>query len=406
MQSSDSLPSARGPVRGGNTPDRVQRARRKLRRAGVAAAVQAGPAGYRVAPAGAGLSELLQAGSRADMALNLGLPLVLHVDRELDEDGIDAALGQLANRPCYRRSVISVDSSHRLGAELTGTLARFLPGTSLYRFVDPDGPHPQAVEPCAVTAWHAGVRSRCPLLPAERTHTLLPGVAAAVPAESAWLPLTLDLGRLADSKGRIARAVLDTALDAAIEAGDTLIDALAWLSPTEADDAQRNRRMAIQLTGIGELVARAGRDPSSLATLRHMDRLVARVHDGLWQRSARLAGTRGLLPALSEREPSACWSDDRHRHDWSVRWRSAVRRLKVRHRNLLLMTPDALWPYCAAATPAYIDLIPLLAYADVLGFGRRRLPHFWSRADRLYFHARLRAQVEALNATSLIAIGA
>lgn len=258
--------------------------------------------------------------------------------------------------------------------------------------------------------WHpalqAGVRSHCPLLSAERSSALMPFAGTAVPAGSAWLPISLDLSRFSDSRGRIDERGLDRALDDAVAEGDTLIDAIAWSSAIAAEDARLNRRLAIRLEGVGDLVRRRGSDPSSLATLRSLNALLAALHAGLWRRSAALARERGLLPALKERQPRASWRNERHRLDWAQRWRAAVRQVQVRNRNLLVLTADMLLPGGNDAHPGYADLMPLLAHGDALGFALRPLPACWRPADHRYFYARLQAQVMRLNATSFIAIGA
>ena len=255
-------------------------------------------------------------------------------------------------------------------------------------------------------AWHACVRSHCPLLPAESTRTLIAGPALAAPSRTAWLPMSLDITRYAKPNGDIDSAVLAVAMDACVEAGDQLLDHLHWSCPRQREDARLNRRLAIHLTGLGELVSRRRLDPSSLACLRELDGLVSDVHEGLWRRSRRLASLIGAAPVLTEHQPTARWRDEAHRRDWSQRWCQAVSRAQVRHRNLLVLSPASLLPVSRAADPGFADLLPLLAHADALSFLGGPCVNNWAAADRKRYLQRLHAQVGRFNATSFIAAGA
>src|SRR5690606_15355466 len=116
-----------------------------------------------------------------------------------------------------------------------------------------------------------------------------------VPHESAWLPLSLRLTDFADGGGRLDWARLSLALEAAVDLGEALLDRLCWPDPALAADAAENRRLGIEVKGLGDLVARRGADPSDLASLRWLDDVVARVHALLWDRSRALAREHGPL---------------------------------------------------------------------------------------------------------------
>lgn len=255
-------------------------------------------------------------------------------------------------------------------------------------------------------ALHAGVRSQCPLLAAERTTTLTAGAAIATPERAAWVELVVDLVLYADAAGRVEHRALCEALECCVDSGDRLLDGLRWPSPRQAEDARLNRRMAIRIEGIGDLVARRNNDPSSIETLRETDRLMAEIRMTLWRRSQLLAGRRGTLPALTDRQPSSTWRDSEHAEDWARRWNAAVKKVSVRHRNLLVLSPYALLPRIGRAHGDYADLMPVLGHADAVSFAAPRLALNWGRADYRYFYARLRSQVERLNATSFVAVGA
>src|SRR5690606_8091859 len=105
-------------------------------------------------------------------------------------------------------------------------------------------------------AYAAGVSTGCPLLGDEAADAILPGLGLQVPAGSAWLPLVIRLPAFADPAGRIARERLRRALSAAVGLGEALLDALAWPDPALERDAAENRRLAVELRGLGDVVAR------------------------------------------------------------------------------------------------------------------------------------------------------
>lgn len=251
----------------------------------------------------------------------------------------------------------------------------------------------------------AGVRSRCPLLSGECSSVVLPEIGLVAPAASAWLPIDLDICRFADADGNVCHRRLDLALDACVHLGDRLIDRLSWFDDGQRCDARRNRRLAVFLTGLGDLVERRREQPSDLRCLRALDQLVAGIHEGLWHRSRRIAEIRGPLPALAEKQPGADWRDETHRRDWQARWFKALASVQVRHRNLLAMSPYSVLPRTGTATADYADLLPVLAHADAFGFaGPPSLAH-WNISDFKSFHQRVQALVERRNAASFVAAG-
>ncbi len=252
----------------------------------------------------------------------------------------------------------------------------------------------------------SGVRSCCPLLAAESASTVLPVSGLSAPAQSAWLRLSVDLVRFANCRGRLNDRSLKRALDACVEDGDALLDTLSWICPAQAADAQKNRRLAISLEGLGDLVVMANEDPASLACLYRLDRLVADIHRHLWRRSRELAHQVGALPALTEHQRCADWRDDGHRRAWADRWRKAVQHAQVRHRNLLVLSPYSLLPRAGISDGGFADLLPVLAHADALRFSGPLRFRGWPVADINAFLDRLRAQVQRFNATAFIATSA
>ncbi len=254
-----------------------------------------------------------------------------------------------------------------------------------------------------VPAYGGGVRTRCPLLGDEQTGALLPGHAVLVPPDTAWLPVDVCVTDFADASGSLKTDELRAALTQGLEIADVLFDTLQWPDGPEQQDAFVNRRIGMELHGIGELVARRGQDPGSLDCLRDFDRLLADVHGWLWEKSHSIAGTRGLLPALEQKDPSRTWSDHRHRGDWLVRWHQALSSAAVRHRNLLVLSPYSVLPRNSARAQEYIDLLPLLAHADACSFGAAPAFMDWTITEYKRFHRRAFAVMKRRNAAAFVA---
>jgi len=251
----------------------------------------------------------------------------------------------------------------------------------------------------------AGVRSRCPLLNNEATDALLPGAGIAVPAGTAWLPMELDIGRFADAKGELNSAALANALDACVVLGDRLFGLLSWPEERQQADARLNRRLAVMLTGLGDLVFLRKQNPADLACLRELDQLVGYIHNTLWEKSKQLAEVCGPLPALDRQHPAGRWPDEAHRQDWQRRWQNAMTTAQVRHRNLLVMSPYSVLPKSGPAHADYVDLLPLIAHADALGFAS---PPHWPGCNASVFtafHRRAWAITQRRDAASFVAAG-
>ena len=254
-------------------------------------------------------------------------------------------------------------------------------------------------------AFPAGVRSHCPLLAGESSGSLLPDRGISVPSGTAWLPIELDVCRFTDAAGTIDHQALDRAVDACVDHGDRLIDHVTWFDDRQRRDAHLNRRLAVCVTGIGDLVERRRAAPGDLACLRDVDQLVAHIHEGLWHRSKRLAEARGAAPALGEHQANGIWRDETHRQDWVRRWRRALASVQVRNRNLLVLSPYSVLPRAVKAAPAYADLLPALQHADALSFaGPPPLTH-WKLSEFKSFYLRVQALVERRNAASFVAAG-
>lgn len=256
-----------------------------------------------------------------------------------------------------------------------------------------------------IPAYGASVRTGCPLLGDEAAEAVLPLHGVQVPAGSAWMPITLHLPRFADDTGQIAWPKLQSALEACIDIGDQLLDVLSWAAPCQRSDAWLNRRLAIVVTGIGDLVQSRGNDPTCLDCLQWVDETIVRIRKTLWDRSHVIAGQTGILPALARSDPSGGLCDHSHRQNWQRRWRLALASSAVRHRNLLVMSPYSVLPQDGEDTAAFADLVPVLAHADAYAFAGQPPLGDWNMADFRKFHTRAWAVMQRRNARSLVAAG-
>lgn len=247
------------------------------------------------------------------------------------------------------------------------------------------------------------VSSGCPLLAAEAAPAIQPLIGLQAPAGSAWVAAQIYLPDFVGDRGAMQTDALEFALGAALEAADALHDATRWATAQARHDAWLNRRLAIELTGIGDLVERRGLDPRQLACLTQLDELCAWSKSVLVARSRALCAAADMLPALRDSDPQR-WLPAASVHDsWRECWQRAVVRHAVRNRNLLVMSPWSVLPCSGKDLAAYLDLLPLLVHADAFAFA--------GPADRVelnfnYFinlHQRARAVFERSRARAAFA---
>lgn len=253
--------------------------------------------------------------------------------------------------------------------------------------------------------YDAGVRTRCPLLCSEKTDAVLPVTATSVPAGTAWLPIEIDVCQFADANGEVCLDSLTRAIDGCVEFGDGLFSVLSWPAAEQEADARLNRRLAVTLSGLGDLVGLRKQDPADLQCLRRLDGLVAYIHQRLWEKSGLMAEACGPLPALAQHHPAGRWPDETHHRDWTRRWQQALRTAQVRHRNLLVMSPYSIFPRRAEAQKDFVDLLPLIAHADALSFDKPPFYDRWKMVDFKVFHRRAWAITQRRNAASFVAAG-
>jgi len=217
-------------------------------------------------------------------------------------------------------------------------------------------------------AYGVTVRTACPLLADEVAASVLPVSGLQVPVDSAWLPMSLSLPHFADDSGEIRWDQLLPALAGGLELAEKIMDLLCWPQPAQRSDARLNRRLAMSITGLGDLVVRRGLDPENLTTLRWLSAIVERIREALWYLSGQLARNLGCLPALCSNDPSSDWEDSAQRENWRRRWRVALEKSAVRHRNMLVLSPYSVLSSSGACSAGHTDLLPVVAFADAWSF--------------------------------------
>ena len=243
------------------------------------------------------------------------------------------------------------------------------------------------VEP-ARAVYSESVRSRCALLADEKTASILPSLAMPVPAGTAWLPLEIFLPDYSDGGGHLHIPTLRSALRACLDIADELSPLLNWPCAEQQRDLQANNRIALLLTGIGDLVCERQLDPGEIRSLRWVERIVTAIQTELREYSGALARDHETLPSLLQSDPSNAWRSIEHKLAWSARWQQALEEQAVRHRNLLVLSPYSVLPRNAAMSPAFTDLLPVLAHADAVSFSDVPDLSMWSPGEFSGFHKR------------------
>ena len=256
-----------------------------------------------------------------------------------------------------------------------------------------------------IPAYGATVRTACPLLADEATASVLPVSGLQVPVESAWFPIGLPLPHFANDSGEVRWEQLLPALASGVELADTIIDLLCWSQAAQRADAHLNRRLAMSITGLGDLVLRRGCDPQDLASLKWLAAIVARIRRTLWHRSGKLAQNHGCLPALCGSDPSRGWDDNVRRENWRRHWRTAIEKSAVRHRNLLVLSPYCVLPSSGTCSGGYTDLLPVVAHADAWSFADVPDLGGWDLREYKIFHRRAWAVIQGRKSGPVVAAG-
>lgn len=256
----------------------------------------------------------------------------------------------------------------------------------------------------ARTAFADYVMPQCPLLSAERARAVQLPIGLQAPAGSAWVAMRLDVSRfVSTATASVAKPALERSLRTCVDVGERLHDVLRWPSEDMRRDSRLNRRLAVVIDGIGDAAARLELDPCALETLRRLGQLVLGIRTTLQVRSRELAECSEQLPAIALSDPSHALPCGGVRDDWQRRWRSAVSASLVRHRNLLVMSPWALFPSRYEADFRYAELLPLLRHADACAFAGKVSTAHWNLNEFRRFHERARAVLQQRGTGSLFA---
>lgn len=250
------------------------------------------------------------------------------------------------------------------------------------------------MEPQLRLATAAEVTSTCPLLAAEPAMGVVPDIEIQAPVASAWVRREICLADFVDDSGRVDEHGMLAAAEHAVEAGDRELTLAEWPTARMRHDAWLNRRLAVEITGVGALVARQGLDPADFSTLLAVGSLVARLRSVLVARSRRLAATRGALPALDQAGRMAVLANGRLQDGWRRYWREAVDSTAVRHRNLLVISPWSLFPAGEAPTYAYANLIPVLRHVDACRISAPPGLAEWTFGQFVNFHRQVAAVLQ------------
>lgn len=249
------------------------------------------------------------------------------------------------------------------------------------------------------------VLPQCSLLSAEAAICVQPATAVQTPAGSAWLPMRLNVSRFADDGGSLCESALEHALGRCVDIGDELHDLVRWPTAQLRHDAWLNRRLAIELTGFGDLLERRALDPQHFASLQELSELLRWMQGILHRQSRRVARRTEYLPALEQSDPSHALPRGQARNGWRARWREAVESAAVRHRNLLVLSPWSVFPAHKPADYRFADLLPLLGFANAGAFPSPPCLAHWNISKFKCFHKRAWAVLQQRSAAHQIAEG-
>lgn len=253
------------------------------------------------------------------------------------------------------------------------------------------------------TAFAPMVASPCPLLSSEVADGILPTSALQVPIGTAWVPLQINVTDYTNERGDLSVFALRECMRRCVEYGESLHDELRWPTAAMRHDAWTNRRLAISVTGLGDLARQRSLDPQSFAGLKDLGAVLQEIREAANNHSRKLATENEPVPALQLSDPGPVASDVLAQSDWQLRWQTALRFAAMRHRNLLAISPWSVFPSAQTADSRYCDLLPLLAYADVCSFPATPCIQGWNINEFKYFHRRAWAVLEQKDAQQMIA---
>jgi hypothetical protein len=247
------------------------------------------------------------------------------------------------------------------------------------------------------------ISSPCPLLSSEPALGILPPTGLQVPPGTAWIPMQVNITRFVSDCGDLSVLALCECLQRCVEYGESMHDVAVWPTAAMRHDAWLNRRLAISITGIGDLAKLRGLDPRCFHVLKDLSVVLQEVRDAVNQISRQLASQTEPAPSLDLSDPSRGPSGGAVQPDWQARWQQALEFTAVRHRNLLAMSPWSVFPSEGTADSRYCDLLPLLDHVDVCSFPPSPCLQRWNINEFKYFHHRAWAVLEQKDARQLFA---
>lgn len=257
---------------------------------------------------------------------------------------------------------------------------------------------------CVWPTYATHVLSPCPLLRAESATAVTPATGVQIPLGSAWLPLRLDVSQFVSHRGSMNEVAVEHALRRCVELGDRLHELIRWPTAQMRHDAWLNRRLAVIITGLGDLALRRQLDPRRFTSLDQVSQLLLWMRDVLLDRSRAIARTHRHLPALDEGDPSRALPGGTTRNQWHERWLGAVDDVAIRHRNLLVLSPWAIFPSGGPADYCYSDLLPLLRFADACALPPPPDLSCWNLNQFKEFHRYAWAVLQQRNTEHQIAV--
>jgi hypothetical protein len=253
------------------------------------------------------------------------------------------------------------------------------------------------------TAFAPCITSPCPLFAAEHAGGILPPHGLQVPPGTAWAVARVNLADSAGPKGEVCEFALRERLRRCVDYGDRVHDAGEWPTAAMREDSWSNRRLAICVSGVGDLVRRRGADPQSLTALQDIAAVLQFVRETVDDHSRMLATSNCPAPGLDKLAGGVGDTGIAGSTAWRSRWQAALQCAATRHRNLLSISPWAVFPAGEPADFRYTDLLPVLACADTCSFQRRpRLAH-WNVNKFKQFHQRAWAVLEQKDDQQMIA---
>ena len=207
-------------------------------------------------------------------------------------------------------------------------------------------------------------RPACALAGSERGDAVLPVSLFEVRADTAWLAVGIRLDALGLVSPGEALREMRRLLQVALRLADNLVEQLDWPTPELAQDAMVNRRLAVHVTGIGDLMDRWDLDPAAVSSVGLAARWVGVFRRLMVRESNALARERGPFPGLELRDLASSLT----RSFGDERARRLLRQAGLRHRHLLVLSPYSVFPAGAARRPlsAYLHLLPVIRWADTI----------------------------------------